>query len=87
MDTRIRSDVFLYEFGLLVGLGMKPIAIVFLATFPGPAGIGILVALLVRFVCPKLPAVSRLDPLVLLTGVALPGGFHKRGIDDLAIIE
>ena len=87
MDAGIRSDVFLDELGLLVGLGMELIAVVLLTALLRPACIGVLVALLVRLVIPQFPAVSRLDTLVLLTGVALLGSFHKGGIDNLALIE
>ena len=80
-------DVFLDKLGLLVGLGMELVAIVLLVAFLGPAGISILVALLVRLVVPQIFAVVRFYPLVLLTGVALPGSFHKRGIDNLPFVE
>ena len=52
VDTGICGYVFLNEFGLLVCLGMELIAIVLLAALLGPAGISILMALLVWFVIP-----------------------------------
>lgn len=59
-------DVFLDKLGLLVGLGMELVAIVLLVAFLGPAGICILVALLVRLVVPQIFAVVRFYLLVLL---------------------
>ncbi len=40
-----------------------------------------------RLVVPQPFAVARLYLLVLLTGIALLGSFHKRGIDNLPFVE
>ena len=87
MDTGICGDVFLDKLGLLVGLGMEFIAVVLLTALLSPAGIGILVALLVGLVLPEVFGIARLYLLVLLPGVALLGSFYKRSIDNLALIE
>ena len=87
MDAGICGDVLLDELGLLVSLGMELISIVLLAALLGPAGICILVALLVGLVLPEVFATSLLYLLVLFAGVALLGSFYKRSIDNLALIE
>ena len=53
------------------------VAIMHFLTFFGPAGVDILVALLVRMIVPKRVPFAFLDEGILLTRIALFWGLHK----------
>ena len=66
---------------------MPLVAIVLFASLLGPAGINVLMTLLVRIVIPKSIAFPFLDGGVLFTRVVLLGSLHECGIYYLALIE
>ena len=78
----IRYRVLLHQFVGFVRVDVVLVAVVGFVVLLGPAGIHVLLPLLV--VGPVLGRRARLDPGVFFPGVALPGRFDKRGIDHLA---
>lgn len=75
------------ELCLPVHLCMPFVTVVCLASLLGPAGVNVLVALLVRIVVPKSIAFAFLNDGILPAGVALPGSLHECGINYLPLIE
>ena len=77
---RMASDPLVF----LVDVEVVLVTVMALAVFLGPAGIKILLALLVQLCFPFFGHLALLDVLALLAPITIPRHVHQTGIDDLA---